>query len=305
MKILPVLSAILLLVNVPMDALQHPTFRSGVDLVVLNVSVLGADGRSVLNLSKDAFSVRENGRPQTIVQFAAGSAPVRILIALDASGSMLGQRFDFAQKAILRFVDQLGPEDELSVTGFNRTVFQVAGWTRDRNRVERALANVRPAGATALYDAVADAVNALDTDDYRRQALVIISDGNDEIPRPRQTSESDWESLLAERASSARDLVRASEVLVYAIGVSGGGVHTLDTSSLKQLTDPSGGYTQVVSTPSAITPAAEHIAQELKQHYVIGFEPTEKRDGRFHRVDVSVTGCHCVARTRAGYVAHP
>ena len=295
----------LLILTAAIEAQQQPTFRSRVDLAVLNVSVVDGAGRSVPNLTRDAFAVKENGRPQTIVQFAAGAVPVRILVALDASGSMQGQRFDFAHRAILRFLDQLGPDDQLSVIGFNSRVFPVVGWTRDRDRVADALDKIRPAGATALYDAVTDGVGALEEEDYRRQALVVISDGNDMIPRPRLTTENDWTSMLAERAQAARDLVRQSEILVYAIGVTGGSSRTLDASSLKELTDPTGGYTHIVSTPQAITPAAEHIAQELKQHYVIGFEPTEKRDGRFHRVTVSVSGCQCTARTRAGFIAQP
>ena len=70
------------------------------------------------------------------------------------------------------------------------------------------------------------------------------------------------------------------------------------------LTDPSGGSTRIVETNAAIVAAAERIGDELRHQYVLGFTPAHPGDGKFHKVQVAVSGCpKCQVRTRAGYIA--
>jgi hypothetical protein len=109
------------------------------------------------------------------------------------------------------------------------------------------------------------------------------------------------------RALDALARVRRDEALVYAIGVDapdGRNPLRVDVAALRQLTDQSGGATLVVRPDEAVLGAAEWIGDELRQQYVIGFAPARPGDGKFHKVNVTVTGYpKCRVRARAGFIA--
>jgi Ca-activated chloride channel homolog len=299
-------------------AAQPPAFRTRTDLVALAVTVVGADGRLVQGLGKDAFSLTEDDRPQPIVQFTGDTVPLSLAIALDASTSMKGRRFEYARDAVWRLLDHLAPEDEVCVYGFNDRPFVIAPWTSDLHTVERSLLGVSPDGNTALYSTVSSALGAFATSHHRRQAMVVISDGNDRDSSdnpmyrgPASTSPLDVApgpdplSPSRRRLIPLLDRMRRSEALIYAIGIdvpNRYGHDPLDHAALRQLTDPSGGFTEIVHADADSVTVAERIAAELRHQYLLGFVPAHADDGRFHRVHVTVT-CPCQVRARAGFIA--
>jgi Ca-activated chloride channel family protein len=299
-------------------AAQPPAFRTRTDLVALAVTVVDANQRPVLGLSKDAFSLTEDDRPQPIVQFTGDPVPLSLAIALDASTSMKGRRFEYARDAVWRLLDHLAPEDEVCVYGFNDRPFVIAPWTSDLHVVERSLLGVSPDGNTALYTTVSSALGALATSHHRRQAMVVISDGNDRDPSdnpmyrgPALTSPLDVApgpdplSPSRRRLIPLLDRIRHSEALIYAIGIDvpNRGNDPLDHAALRQLTDLTGGFTEIVHADADAVTVAERIAAELRHQYLLGFVPAHSDDGQFHRVGVKVTGCACHVRARAGFVA--
>jgi Ca-activated chloride channel family protein len=304
---------------VALIALQPPASRARADLVAVAVTVVGADGRPVQGLSKDAFSLTEDDRPQPIVQFTNDPVPLSLAIALDASLSMKGRRFEYARDAVWRLLDHLAPEDEVCVYGFNDRPFVIAPWTSDVHAVERSLVSVTPNGNTALYATVSSALGALATSHHRRQAMVVISDGNDrlasDIPMYRGPARAaaldvapglDPLSPARRRLLPLLDRIRRSEALIYSIGIdvpSREGYDPLDQGALRQLTDPTGAFTEVVHADADAVAVAERMATELRHQYLIGFVPAHPDDGKFHRVRVTVTGCACRVRARAGFVA--
>ena len=294
----------LLIVVLTMSQIAQHAFRSGTELVALNVTVTGEEGNVVRGLTQAAFAVAEDGKPQPIAQFAAEGVPLSLVVAIDASESMRGRRIEFARQAVLRLLDRLDSDDEFYVFGFNDRVFNVTRGTKNRDEVARALANVHPHGGTALYDAVPAGVQVLERARHRRRALVVISDGNDDVPTPRQL---DARSIRDAREAEAIANVRRTEALVYAIGVNprnGGGLERLDIAALDRLTKPTGGDTLLVASDDAVTSAAERLGDELRLQYVLGFQPAHPGDGKFHRVQVTVIDCDkCRARTRAGFIA--
>jgi Ca-activated chloride channel homolog len=298
---------------------QRPAFKTQTDLVALAVTVVAADGRPIQALGKDAFSLTEDDRPQPIVQFTGDPVPLSLAIALDASTSMKGRRFEYARDAVWRLLDHLAPEDEVCVYGFNDRPFVIASWTSDVHTVERSLLEVSPEGNTALYSTVSSALGALATSHHRRQAMVVISDGNDRDSSdnpmyrgPASTSPLDVAPRPDPLSPSRRrlipllDHVRRSEVLIYAIGIdvpNRYGNDPLDHVALRQLTDPTGGFTAIVHAEADAVTVAGLIAAELRHQYLLGFVPAHPDDGKFHRVGVKVTGCACQVRARAGFVA--
>ena len=138
---------------------QGFSFRSSVELVSVNATVTDSNGHFVSGLRAKDFTIFEDGEPQTITQFESERVPVSLGIVLDTSGSMAGEKMDAARAALRRFVyDLLSPGDEMFLYRFDSRPILVEGWTEDRARLIRGLGAVRPAGGTALYDAVADAV---------------------------------------------------------------------------------------------------------------------------------------------------
>jgi len=185
-------------------------FRTGVELVNVTVTVTDAQGRFVSGLRQEDFEIYENGERQQIAQFDAERVPVSLGIALDTSGSMTGDKIIAAQAALDRFLfDLLGPDDEVFLYRFDSRPDLVQGWTTDRSEVSRALGRVRPVGGTAMYDTLADAVPLAQRGTRRKKAIVVISDGNDTSSRTDE--------------AEVRQLIRETEVLVYAIGIDASG----------------------------------------------------------------------------------
>jgi Ca-activated chloride channel family protein len=187
---------------------QGFSFRTAVDLISVTATVTDRGGRFVGGLRAEDFEIYENGKLQAITQFDAERVPVSLGIALDTSGSMQGEKMSAARAALSRFVyDLLGQDDEMFLYRFDSQPELVQGWTGNRAALMRGINGVQPRGGTAMYDTVAEAVPMAATGSRVKKALVIISDGND--------------TNSSTRLADVQQVIRESEVLVYAIGIDG------------------------------------------------------------------------------------
>ena len=306
---------------------QGFSFRSSVELVSVNATVTDSNGHFVSGLRAEDFTIFEDGERQTITQFESERVPVSLGIVLDTSGSMAGEKMDAARAALGRFVyDLLSPGDEMFLYRFDSRPILVEGWTEDRARLMRGLGSVRPAGGTALYDAVADAVPLAGEGSRRKKALVVISDGND------TNSELEVDEL--------QQLIRESEVMVYAIGIDAsassgvtrrpqrielpGGIslpwpsgpsqpppprsragaeERVNERALRMITDDSGGRTEIIAGARNLDQATAGIASELSQQYFLGYVSTRPKDGRWHTIKVQLKNGNHQVRARRGFVA--
>jgi Ca-activated chloride channel family protein len=183
-------------------------FKSGVELVNVTATVTDRDGRFVPGLTKDDFTVYDNGAPQEIAQFSSGRVPVSLGILLDTSGSMTPDKMASARAAIERFVnDLLDKDDEVFFADFNNRSHLDQDWTTDRKAITRAVNRVEANGGTALYDAIANALPIAASGKHQKKAILVITDGND------------TDSYIG--VNELRQAIRESEVLVYALGVEG------------------------------------------------------------------------------------
>jgi Ca-activated chloride channel family protein len=323
-------------------------FRSGVELINVTATVSDSSGRFVSGLRQEDFIVYEDGVRQTITHFSAERVPVSLGLVVDTSGSMVGEKIEAARSALHRFFDLLDGEDEVFLYRFSDDVVLLQDWTSDRQALARALRRLTPNGATAMYDAVADAVPLAETGRHRKKAVVIISDGNDTSSRAR--------------VGALKQLIRESEVLVYAIGLDGDGQPTIqrfppaqprfpipapfprpgrpggggrlpglppgvlpqgqaplgaqggrwaggtpredrvNVMALRDLTDDSGGRTEIIREPDDLGPATAGIADELSQQYYLGYPAGGNKDGKWHSIRVEVREREYVVRARRGYV---
>jgi Ca-activated chloride channel family protein len=312
-------------------------FKTGVELINVTASVADASGRFVRGLVKEDFTVYEDNQRQEVTHFSAERSPVSLGVVLDTSDSMDGEKIQAAKAALNRFLyDLLDPQDEIFLYTFDDDPQLIQGWTTDRQALSRAMNRLRTDGATAMYDAVAEAVPLAATGRHQKKAIVIISDGNDTSSRTPLVD--------------LKQLVRESEVLIYAIGIDGdsrsavpvqprpptripipipfpggprrpgtirpqiqwpprpippGGVSSnrVNAVALRDLTDDSGGRTEIIREPRDLNPATEGIASELSQQYYLGYPAPGRLDGRWHSIRVEVNNRNYRVRARRGYVA--
>ena len=322
-------------------------FRSGVELVNVNITVADRTGRFVEGLRREDFIVYDDNKEQEVTHFSAERVPVSLGVALDTSGSMAGEKIASARAAIDRFLlELLTPDDEVFLMRFGASAELVHDWTSDKAPVSRRLARITPDGGTAMYDAVAASVPIATQGQHRKKAILLISDGND--------------TNSSTPVSAVKQMIRETEVLVYAVGIDGnsesafGGRSTprrpaprlpfpfpgggrgggrspwpgggfpgsgggggggrgygggpgnddrVNASALRELTDDSGGRTEIVRTARDLDPATENIADELSKQYYLGYPAPGHRDGRWHTIRVEVNRPGYVVRARRGYTA--
>src|SRR5262245_5572581 len=149
-------------------------FKTGVELINVTASVTDVGGRFVRGLQKDDFAVYEDGQRQEVTHFSADRTPVSLGVVLDTSDSMDGEKIQAAKAALNRFLfDLLDPEDEIFLYTFDDDARLVQGWTTDRQALSRSISRIRTDGATAMYDAVAEAIPLASKGRHQKKAIVL------------------------------------------------------------------------------------------------------------------------------------
>ena len=276
----------------------HPTFRTGVSRVTLNVVVKDGRGRPITDLLRQDFQVFDQGRPVQLDDFRAGEEPVSIALLIDTSGSMrIGNRLATAGQAAEMLLAQFRPADEAALFTFDRNLNEIVPFSNDRALLRRGFERVSPFGSTALHDAVADVARVVAVRPASRRAVVAITDGFDNSSdlsagaASGVASRSDVPVYVLAVASSARS-IDAREMAYEP--VEGGGVARLD-----ELTGPTGGASFAAEKPAETSLAARHILSDLRTGYVLAFTPHEMPG--WHALTVRVARKDARVRTRAGF----
>jgi Ca-activated chloride channel homolog len=265
-------------------------------MTVVTVTVLDANGRLVKGLPREAFEVFEDGLPQTITQFTNERVPVGLGLLLDISDSMFGQRIHDAREAVDRFLGELlAPTDAFFITTFNHAPHVLTSWTSDPAEVQAALAGVRPTGGTAIYDAVLSVLPLLERCTRERAAMVVISDGADTAS----------DATLRD----VRTALLRTDAFVYAVAIDSPSRQAINTrvnpEALSEITNQSGGHTDVVHDSAELSAATARIADELNNQYMFGYLSPHPGDGHYHSIRVRVAGDGYRPRARNGYVSVP
>lgn len=270
------------------------TLRSSVEVIAVTVTVRDADGRLAGELPREAFSVYEDGELQEITQFTNERVPVALGLLLDVSDSMFGQRILDARSAVARFLlELLAPDDVSFVMAFNHAPQLLTPWTSEPGAVRTALDALRPSGGTAIYDTVLRALPLIETRPRDRAALVVISDGAD------TASDATLRALRGE-------LLR-TDAFIYAVAIDSPARQAINTrvnpDALGEITNQTGGRTEVVHDTVDLAAATTSIAEELNHQYVLGYSSPNPGDGKYHAIRVKVNGVGYRVRARNGYVA--
>jgi len=179
------------------------------DLITLTVTVTDAYGRYVSGLEKKHFTVFDDKTQQEITFFSDDDAPVSVGVIFDMSGSMSGDKIRKAREALARFIQTSHERDEYFLVGFNNRAQLLLDRTRDGNSVLNKLTFIEPKSNTALYDACYLGVEKVSRGTHQKRALLLISDGQDNDSRYT--------------FSEVRRLLKESDVVLYSIGILGGG----------------------------------------------------------------------------------
>jgi len=259
-------------------------FKVDSTLVLVNVAVTDARGRSVTGLTRQDFQVFEEKTAQTTAYFSAEEAPVSVGLVLDFSGSM-ASGFRQLQQAVAEFLKSANPLDEFCLVEFRDRPELSLGFTRAPEEIQYRVALTKPSGATALLDAVHLGLREMRKARNPRKILLIVSDGGDNHSRFS--------------AREIENLARESDVEIYAIGITGEskGESTghLELELLKgpallsELAEEAGGRYYEIDDARDLPAAAEKIARELRHRYVLGYVPSDRRhDGRYRHIQVKI-----------------
>jgi Ca-activated chloride channel family protein len=270
---------------------QTPRFRTAVQTVQVTVTVTDQNGRLITGLSKEDFQIFEDGAPQDVTQFTAERVPVSLGVILDASDSMRGEAIVDARGAVDRFVGELlQADDEAFVGTFNHGPRMASTWRMPPASLAHILDPVHPSGGTALYDAMVAFAPLFDRRVHTRAALVIISDGAD--------------TASDRTLQQAREVIRRTDAFVYAVAIDPPDARDstrVNPEALREITGPSGGYTEIVRGPDDLGPATERIADELNHQYTLGYSSSHPPDGGWRTIRVRVANHDYFARSRRGY----
>jgi Ca-activated chloride channel family protein len=272
---------------------QAPSFRAHIETVPVTVTVTDQSGRLITDLTRNDFAVFEDGIEQPVTQFTAERVPVSLGVLLDVSDSMRGQGIVDARAALDHFVGELlDMNDEAFVATFNHLPALVAPWKRPPSALRHVLDDVHPTGGTAIYDALAAFAPRFARRHNTRAALVVISDGAD--------------TASDRTLQQAREVIRRTDAFVYAIAIDESDARAstrVNPEALREITGPSGGYTEVVRTRAELGPATERIANELNHQYTLGYTPARSPDGTWRSIRVRIRNHDYLARSRRGYFA--
>jgi Ca-activated chloride channel family protein len=277
-------------------------FRAGVDLVSLNVTVADGTARYVTDLTQNDFSVFEDGVKQDVTFFNRTNLPIALALLVDTSASM-ESKLQTAQEAAIGFARRLRPQDLAEVVDFDSRVVVLASFTNSISDLEQAIHKTSAGGSTSLYNAVYIALKDLkkvvakNTEEIRRQAIVVLSDGED------TSSLLPFEEVL--------DLAKRSETAIYAIGLRSPDGPSTTTKGfkeaefvLRQFAQETGGRAFFPNQLSDLANVYGQISDELSSQYTVGYTSRNgRRDGSWRRVVVRVTRPNLTARTKLGYFA--
>jgi Ca-activated chloride channel family protein len=203
--------------------------------------------------------------------------PLNLALVLDVSDSMRGPRMDDARLALTTFLqDLLKPEDEAALLVFNHATRVLSNWTTDREPLLAALAEVKPTGGTAIYDAIDTALPLFTNRRHPRAAIVLVSDGAD-------TASDTTVIELKQRLGRG-------DIFLYGVAVDTPNARSsqrINPQVFRELSAQSGGYAEVVASTAEIGPATSRIAEELNAQYMVGYTPTTPGNGRYRSIRVS------------------
>ena len=308
------------------EAQNDDVIRVDSSVVRLNVGVVDQKGRPITSLSRENFTVYEDGVKQNITGFEPTVTPFSVVMILDMSGSTLGFRETIRQSAF-RFVDALAPDDRVAVIEFYDKVNLRNDFTNDRKKIANSIAAANGRGKTQLYKALDVALEKLAGEGKRRKAIIVLTDGVDtpvrDVDRNFLEKYKGAEIATALKPETSEILNRvlnrsdAQGVTIYPLALPTGDPFKLADPTpmqiamfsaardrLKILADRTGGTLNTINRLEDMGRLYASVAADVRALYTIEYQPTNaKRDGKWREIKIETSNAELISKTRQGYFA--
>ena len=291
------MSIVLAVTGVIASTQQATTFRSGIELVNIGVTVADRKGNLVTHLTAEDFEVTEDGRKQTVTYFAAGDRvgpELHLGLLLDVSESM-GEDIGFTRTAAIKFLNTLTDAVDITVVDFDSQVRVGRYGQRDFARLVERIRQQKTDGNTALYDAIGVYLDGA-SDQRGRKLMLLYTDGGD--------------TRSALRFGELLDLLKASDITVYVVGQLEHQTQASKTAQrpiLQQIAEATGGEAFFPLSVKSLDMVYERVIAEIRAQYTLGYLSTnDKPDGSWRKVEIKVVrkdGGDYRVRSRKGYYA--
>ena len=280
--------AVLLAVATQVGNAQQPSFSARTESVRVDVLVTDG-GRIVQGLSAADFEIRDEGVVQTVDLVSFQQLPIHVILALDLSYSVSGERLRDLRGASHALLDALGRDDRASLLTFSHAVSRRSTASSEVGRLRTVLDTLEPEGLdgpgiTALADATYAALVSGEIEGGRSLALV-FSDGVDT---------GSWLS-----SSRVLDVARRTGVVVYGVSVRGSG-----GSCLGDLSEVTGGSAMDAESTRNLRAVFIRVLEEFRSRYLVSFSPKGVAQRGWHRLDVRIKGRRVNVKARPGYMAN-
>jgi VWFA-related protein len=278
------ISALMLAATVAVSA-QGVVFSSKVEAVRVDVLVTDREkgGTAVLGLKPSDFEVLDNGVPQQADLVSFEQIPLNVVLAVDMSESVSGDRLDQLRDASAKLLNGLTKDDQAGLVTFTQRVVLGSKLTKDLGAVRNAMTPLDDAGDTAIIDATYAAM-MLGESDVGRGLVIVFSDGVDTA------------SWLTDDA--VLNTAKRSDVVVYAVSVQS----RLKPEFLRELTSATGGRLYEIEKTANLPQVFLSVLEEFRHRYLISYTPNGVEHGGWHKIDVNIKGRKAVVKARPGYL---
>jgi VWFA-related protein len=265
------------------SAQQSPAFASRVEAVRVDVLVTD-NGQPVRGLGPGDFEIVDNGVLQTVDLVSFDEVPLNVILALDMSDSVAGNRLEQLRGAGGGVLAALKTGDQASLVSFSHAVQLGARLTSDIASVQAALGDAQSSGQTALVDGTYAGIMVGESD-AGRALLIVFSDGVDT---------SSWL-----RADAVLDAAKRADVVVYGVWV----VSRLKPEFLRDLTSLTGGRLFEIDKTANLASTFLGILDEFRHRYLVSYTPKGVTKDGWHKLDVRVRSRRAMIKARPGYLA--
>lgn len=306
----------LILVAALLFAQDEPTIKVNVDVVNILFNVRDKRGGLVSNLSKDDFTIAEDGKQQDIKYFNRETdLPLTIGLLIDVSASQQNLIEIERNAASQFFASVLRPKDLAFLISFGSDAELLQDYTSSPQLLRKGLDGLQvnsdvgglqpgpvptinhPRG-TILYDAVYLAAAEQLKGQVGRKVLVLITDGEDEGSR--------YDIKKAIEAAQKADAIiygfyYVDRAFYMGHGMVFGGV---SDSALRQLSEETGGHVFHIDRKTTLQDAFRELQDEMRSQYAIGYTPSNSaKDGSFRKIDIRTMNKDWKVQARKGYYA--
>ena len=277
---------------------KPPTFRASVSRVAIAATVRDRRGRPVTSLTEKDFELFDGGVPRVIADFRIEPATVNMAMLADFSGSMDVAEKRAAMREVARhLLSWLQPTDQVGLWAFDQYLDELQPFAPAPAQVLEKLSGVRPFGKTKLFDAIAEAGRRLAAEGGPRRAVVALTDGADNASR-----------LTPAEVSAMASAIDVPVYIILVISpfdradksvVDEDGLDAQLAGPLGDLARWTGGEIFAAIGPAATSQAARQIVGELRQQYLIAFEPSTEPG--WHPITLRTRDKNLIVRARSGY----